>query len=398
MHRSALVPPAAPPFLGRWAVMLAGLGAAAPAWAQDLAACGDTKSAIAWTQPPRKPVDDPEATRWPVDATMRIAYGGTRCPSPDEFELYAEDGTRVPAQVRIEEPPLLVAHDELPLTLIEVDPVPLLAPRTTHTLIWRAPEPKLASFENFTLEFKTLSRGMEPLPLDEFEGILAVQQREGRCGAEFGNPVLVAPDPVRDPPGCTTALRILVEVRFRPVNRRDIAYEVVRTSSTPLDGDRQPLTAEGDRTPVTVAYIGGGEDFYLATTIDGYVRVALPASPQPRRDCFAVHLLDGQGLAQGGDGEACIDVPFDLPCLDPESVMAGSVEDPIAALTCPNVGLNGADPNVRPPAEGDNGAADGGVDAQGSSDGCCRVLGAPAGGGWWLLVGLPLLRRRRRGA
>lgn len=367
-----------------------------PGLAQDLLACGENKSAIAWTQPPRKPVDDPEATRWPVDATLRIAYGGTQCPSPDEFELVAEDGTPVPAQVRILTPPQLAAHDELALTLIEVDPVALLAARATYTLVWRAPDPKLASFENFTLEFKTLARGMEPMPLDEFEGILAVQQNPGRCGAEFGNPVLVGPDPIRDPPGCATGERVLIEVRFSPVNRRDVAYVVQRTSSTPLDADRQPVTAQADLDAVPAAYIGGGEDFYLVAPVDGYVRLAVPATPMPRRDCFAVHMLDAQGLPVGGEGEACIDLPFDLPCLEPGLVATDPLPDPIPVVVCENIGLNGADPDVRPPPGGADAGTGGGAEGKASDDGCCRVAGGEGGAGWSLgLLALLGLQRRR---
>ena len=360
----------------------------------DITACGDSRTAIAWTQPPRKALDDPEATRWPVDATIRIAYGGTRCPSPDEFELEDEAGGVVPAQVRIETPPLLAAHDELPLTLIEVDPVPILEPRATYRLVWRAPEPKLASFENFTLEFKTLARDMLPLPFDEFEGILAVGQQEGRCGADLGNPVLVTPEP-NDPPGCVTGTRVLVQVRFRTVNRRDVAYVIERTSSTPLDAERNPITAEADTTPIAVAYIGGGEDFFVPQVADGLVRVPVPDSPMPRRDCFAVRMLDAQGLPQGGEGEACTDMPFDFPCLPSNIMSEAPSADPVPVLACPNIGLNGADPNARPPADGPD--ADGGVDAAdgGNSDGCCRVVDGVAA---FLVITLLANRRRRGGS
>ncbi|MEZ4465136.1 MAG: hypothetical protein R3F43_11730 [bacterium] len=129
-------------------LLLAPLPAAAQS---DPTACGDSRTAIAWTQPPRKPLDDPEATRWPVDATLRIAYGGTRCPSPSEFELEDEDGALVPAQVRIETPPLLAAHDELPLTLIEIDPVPVLEPRRAYRWSGTRPSPSWRPFPGFHL-------------------------------------------------------------------------------------------------------------------------------------------------------------------------------------------------------------------------------------------------------
>lgn len=362
---------------------------AAPAWAQ--VECGEPQTAISWTQPPRIPIDDPEAVRWPIDATIRIGYGGTPCPQADQFELIAEDGTEVPAQVRVHTPYLATGHDELPVTVIEIDPVPLLAPHTAYTLRWRPTDPKLANFADYALEFKTLSRKMNPLPVDEFEGIIAVIG-EGPCSEDQGTPI-IRPAGSRRFPSCEAERRVVPTVRFAPVNRRDVIYAVERISSTPMDG-----TAVTD--PVLVALIGGGEDAWITDRADVNVPVALPLAPLPRVDCFQVRMLDAQGQPVGGEGQACITLPDDLSCLT-DPVLPGVVPDPIPALACDNLGLYGADPDTIPPAGGAEEAGPPAADGDGASasSGCCRTAPGqdrPPYGLLGLLSGLLLSRSRRQ--
>lgn len=362
----------------------------APASAQDT--CGESKTAISWTQPPRIPIDDPEAVRWPIDATIRIGYGGTPCPDTTQFELTAEDGTPVPAQVRLRTPYTAVSHDELPVTVIEIDPVPLLEPRTAYTLRWRPTDPKLASHADFALEFKTLARRMDPLPVDDFEGVLAVTA-DGPCTEDQGTPVVRAAGSRRFP-SCDAPARIVPTVRFTPVNRRDIIYAVERISSTPMDGE-----AETD--PTLVALIGGGEDVWISERADVYVPVALPMAPLPRVDCFTVRMMDAQGQPVGGEGQACITLPDDLPCVV-EGIQPGVIPDPVPGLGCRNLGLNGADPDTIPPADGPPPSDAPGADADGgASSGCCRVAPGPQRSPYGLLgflvLSLAARSRRHRG-
>ncbi|MGK0361928.1 MAG: hypothetical protein ACI9U2_004248 [Bradymonadia bacterium] len=360
---------------------------ALPAHAQT--ACGTPQTAIGWSQPPRHPVESPDAVRWPIDATLRIAYGGNGCPDLSQLELYAEDGTLVPAQVRLRSPYNLVGHDALPITVIEVDPVQLLVPRTTYSLIWRAPEPKLESFARFEMTFKTLARTMHPLPVDDFEGILSVAPREGMCSEEFGPPVVISA--AIGPNGCETGDRAIVRVRFTPINRRDVIYAVTRTSSTPDVGE-----AETD--PVLVALVGGNEDIWLQSQSDALVPIAVPVSPGPRTDCFRVQMVDAQGEMAGGDGEACVRLPDDIACIEDyrEDV---PVLDPLVSLGCFNLGLNGADPYAVPPPEGVEPDDMPEPDVKSSaSSGCCRV--APGStdprAPWELALVLLWLSRPRR--
>lgn len=368
------------------ALLLALSGLSLPAYAQN--ACGTDETAIGWSQPPRHPVDSPDAVRWPIDATLRIGYGGTGCPDLSQLELYAEDGSRVPAQVRMRSPYNLIGHDALPVTVIEVDPVPLLVPRTTYTLIWRAPNPKLESYARFEMTFKTLARTMEPLPVDAFEGILSVAPREGSCGEEFGAPVVIRAE--TGPDGCETGTRAIVQVRFTPINRRDVIYAISRTSSTPDVGE-----AETD--PVLVALVGGNEDIWLQDQADAFVPIAVPVSPGPRTDCFRVEMVDAQGRSVGGEGEACVRLPDDISCIaDYRDDVP--VPDPLVSLGCVNLGLNGADPDTVPPADGQEPEAIPEPEMKsGASDGCCRVApGSTDPRAPWELALILLLARRRR--
>lgn len=375
----------------RRALLIASLLAPATPLAQP--ACGESETAISWTQPPRKPLDDPEAVRWPIDATIRIGYGGTPCPQTDQFELVAEDGTPVPAQVRLRTPYNLAAHDALPVTVIEIDPVPLLEPRTAYTLRWRPTDPKLQSYADFELTFKTLARKMEPMPVDAFEGVLAVTA-DGPCAEDQGAPVVRRAGVSSRFPDCQVADRIITTVRFTPVNRRDIVYAIERISSTPEAGG-----AETD--PTLVALIGGGEDVWITERADVFAPVPVPLAPLPRVDCFQVRMYDAQGRPVGGEGQACINLPEDVTC--PVEPMAdGVIPDPVPGLACLNLGLNGADPDTVPPAEGADPTDEGAPDADGdtsASSGCCRVAPGrerPPYGLFGVVLAFAFAQRRRQ--
>lgn len=106
--------------------------------------CGPTQQSIGWTQPNNVAIADDNAIRWPTDASMRIAYSGPWCPKIDQVELVDEEGNAVPAQIRIKTPFKLVTNERDALTILEIDPVEELAPRTDYTLTVRPPEPSLA--------------------------------------------------------------------------------------------------------------------------------------------------------------------------------------------------------------------------------------------------------------
>ncbi len=377
-------------------LLAAGLltAAAAPAQAQVPEACGQPRTAIAWTQPPQMDIEDPESTRWPIDATLRIAYGGNRCPAPEEFTLTAADGAPVPAQVRLIIPQVVVAHDELPPTLVEIDPVEHLAPRAEYTLTWRAPDPRLAAFEAYTLPFKTLARRMNPVPEDSFEGIQSITGPDGPCGVE-GNPADLPPETT--PAGCAVEARLIAVVRYRAAeDRPDLAYVIERVSSAPLDANGAPDEARTDRTVVPLVFHPGGREAVWPVG-PRQARLYLPASPMPRQDCFRVRMRDEWGRLRGDETAiACLTLPMDLPC-----ARAPASEAPVAPATplrdCANVGLYGADPDrPAPPVGAEPPVLDGDLSTQ-PAEGCTAAPGRSPSTPWavWALALLAVVLPRR---
>lgn len=369
------------------AIMCLALPAAAAA--EELpAACGRDTVAIGWTQPPQRPIDDPEAVRWPIDATFHIAYGGNACPGEDELTLRDETGAPVPAQVRVRVPYVLTPHTELPLSLLEIDPEQPLAPHTDYTLVWSPADVQLSAFERYALEVKTFGREMYPLPLDELEGILGVEPLCTDCNREGGS---AGQRPGGDgPPGCLTADRIILAVRYRPVQRTDVVHVVERVSSTLLDGDGEPRPGASDDTVVPVAYDRGGDDRFDGSGPSRNTPVVVPTAPSPRRDCFRVRLLDARGEARGDPTAiACIDIGAGAGAVD------RALPPPLPLRACEPLGIHGGDPHGA--AATDGGLPDGG-EAPGRRGDDCTIAAPGAGGAPWspLWLALGLLARRRR--
>lgn len=167
-------------------VLMAVVASVVVAWAAQASAqqCGPALVSFGWTQPQNLAIADPDAQRWPIDATMRVAYGGTWCPTADNVKLEKFDGdesTPVPAQIRVTSPAALVENAAQPLTVVEVDPIDDLEPRADYRLILSPPNPSLAVYENYTIQFRTRANGADPFP--DFEGILGVETDGDRCGS-----------------------------------------------------------------------------------------------------------------------------------------------------------------------------------------------------------------------
>jgi len=363
------------------------------------AACQQAVTAIGWTEPERRAIDDPEAIRWPVDGTIRIAYSGPSCPVEEQFSLQDANGRPIPARVRVRAPDVLVVHTELPLTLVEIDPVSPLTKRTDYVLVWDAPQPGLDVYDHFTLELKTSALLMETVPEDDFGGILAVDQWTDVCVVRRGGGVFFRAG--GGPPGCSVEARVLLGVRYEAIIRRDLAYVIERVSSTPLDGSGELIADQADDAVVPLAYERGGDDRYIAGARVRRSPVVVPAAPMPRRDCFRVRMLDDWGRPRGDpEAVACIDLPADTPCV--HGAPPGEMGPAIPLRDCTSFGLNGADPYAEPrPDGGADGAVGAGEDGEGGGGGCAcagRPGAAGAGSAWWLLFLAPLCvwRRSRR--
>ncbi|MEE2757223.1 MAG: hypothetical protein VYA30_11205 [Myxococcota bacterium] len=348
--------------------------------------CGPSQQIISWSQPNNVPIESDDAPRWPTDASIRLAYSGPWCPDPAQIEMQDEDGTVVPAQVRVKTPFKLVPNGPDPLTIIEIDPIAELEGRKDYQVIVRPPDPALSIFREYTLEFRT--KGGPSDDLGDFEGIREARLNDDRCieaGAFFElddtNPICPVPN------------RIYASIDFQPLNRSDVAYVIYRTSSTPIATLDNPETEPPDLTPVPVAYENGARDLLGTGVPLRSSRMFLPYYPLPRRDCFAVMALDEWGRERGDlTNESCISLEVFLPCpdgCDPNVMMCQKVfpdpnpfegGPPIPGQQCDFIGINGGDANQAIPEISDETTGDGGVRLSDGgipqSDG-----GAAAGGG-----------------
>ena len=394
--------------------------------------CSPMQQSFGWTQPNNVAIADENAVRWPTDASIRIAYGGRWCPDEGQIELKDENGVGIPTQVRFVTPFNLVENGPEPLSVLEIDPIPVLDKRADYFLTVRPPNPSLPAYAEYYLELRTRASAMQPLP--DFEGVLGVELWGDRCDLQAG-PFLELD---ANNPACLVSTRLRLKVLFQPLDRAEVAYIIYRVSSTPLDENGDPVLAEADNTALPVHIQPG------VRALDG---VELPIfqtpievlySPLPRRDCFSVRMLDEWGRERGDlTAEACIDLVVLPPCPDGcmgMQCMFGFPEPnpfetnpPLPGQDCPNLGLNGADPDRPIPPIGEEPAADagggdtddggvsgdgggeggdadggtgGGGGGGGGSTGCfSQAPGAPGGSGWWLLLApLAFAGLRRRGA
>ena len=395
---------------------LAGLSAlgAGTAAAQT---CNPPAVSFGFSQPNNVPVTSDNAVRWPTDATLRVAYGGLWCPDESQVTLEKiETGEGIPAQIRISTPSGLVQNAAQPLTLIDVDPVAALEPRTDYRVVLRPPNPSLPAYAAYTVELRTAGGPAATLEENAFEGATAVELAGPRCNepSPFANFNENNPD-------CPVFAKLRLAVRYTPLDRPDVSYVAYRVSSTPLDEDGNLIEAEADLERVAVGYEAGARDVLGTGITERRLPIEVLYFPLPRRDCFSILMLDKSGRERGdASAVACLDLLPLQPC--PDGCEGGGCQfgfpepdpeqtnEPLPGQSCPNLGLNGADPDVVPGDDGGaggaggEGGAGGGADAgtgeTGSKgDGGCTTLpshnGAPAGA-LALVFGLLGLRRRRR--
>jgi hypothetical protein len=339
----------------------------ATSWSQE---CGPTKQTIGWSQPNNVPIESDDAPRWPTNASVRLAYAGSWCPTADQIELTDEEGNQIPAQIRLKTPYKLVQNAPDPLTLVEIDPIDELEKRTDYRVVIRPPDPALSVNREYILEFRT--RGGPADDIGDFEGIREARLNDDRCieaGAFFAlddtNPICPVPN------------RLYVSVDFMPLNRPDIGYVVYRTSSTPIATIDDPETEPPDLTAVPVAFENGARDLLGTGVPQRSSRLFVPYYPLPRRDCFAVMAIDEWGRERGDlTNESCVNLEMFDPCpegCDPAVMMCQTFPEPnpfeggpaLPGQQCDYIGINGAEPNRMIPEvgaedNGDNGLTDGG--------------------------------------
>lgn len=394
-----------------------GLLSAPSAWAQE---CYPTRVSFGWTMPNNVAITDDSADRWPTDATIRVAYGGSWCPEAAQVELREKEGGPIAAQVRFTTPNTIVENTAQALTVIDIDPEQPLTPSADYVLIVRPDNPSLPAFAEYYLEFRAGRREMDPLDLNAFDGIRAVGLDGDTCSA----------DPPFAPvnaniPACLVSSKFRLKVEFQPLDRSELAYIVYRTSHVELDeaGEPKPETLDNTRVPIGIQ--PGARDIAGTGLPIRPVIFDVLYAPLPRRECYAVMILDEYGRERGDiEATACVDLAVPEPCprgCEGDECMVVFPEPnpfetnpPLPGQMCDNLGLNGGNPDRPIPPVGEEpdptdggaggggetdggmGTADGGASQGGGGGGGCSV--APSGtDAWNLLIFLPifLLRRRR---
>ena len=393
-----------------------GLCAAPAAYAQE---CYPTKVSFAWTQPNNVAITDDSADRWPTDATIRVAYGGSWCPEAAQFELREKDGPAVAAQVRFITPNTLVENTAQALTVIDIDPEQPLTSRKDYVLIVRPNNPSLPAFAEYYLEFRAGGSEMQPIDLNAFEGIRSVGLDGDTCGEDRPFAPVNA-----NIPACLVSSKFRLKVEFLPLNRSELSYIVYRTSSVELDEGGNPKPETLDNTKVAIGIQPGARDITGAGIPVRPVIFDILYAPLPRRECYSVVILDEYGRERGDiENTACVDLAVPEPC--PRGCMGDEcmvvfpppnlfeTNAPLPGQMCGNVGLNGGDPDRPIPPVGEEpdpgaGGAGGGGDSDGGMDTADGTVGQSGGGSdgcsvssrgaspYNLLILLPILLRRRR--
>lgn len=391
--------------------------------------CAPDLTSIGWTQPLNASIQSDNSERWRLDASIRLAFGGPWVPEAAHFDLVRFKGgevlEQVPAQVRFITPFTLVENSPPPLTVVEIDPIEQLEPRSDYRLTVYPTAPSLAIYEEYILEFRTARTVLDPLP--EFLGIDGVELAGDRCDLEAG-PFIQLND---TNPACIISTQLRVSVLFQPLDRSDVAYTIYRTNSylldeagAPVDAEGNPIDPEQSRVELPLAVLKGSAD----TLGGGVPAIRAPLQllygPQPRRDCFSVRMIDEWGRERGDVGnEACIDIrplaPCPTGCVDMECQInfpdpnPFETNEPLPGPAFGNIGLNGANANqpippvgVDPEADAGVGADDGGpgaaadgganeTDGGGGGGGCSQSDGGTSDLGFGLAF-LALLGLRRR--
>ena len=354
--------------------------------------CGMAQQMINWSQPNNVPINNDNATRWPIDASIRIAYSGVWCPAADEIEFVKVpkegDPEPVPARIRIKTPYKIVTNSTDPLTIMEIDPVDDLEKRTDYRITVRPPDPRLAINREFILEFRTKVGKAEQFP--EFEGVSSVKLDGNRCLEETA--FHSADEPTR---ACPRPNRLKVAIEFQPLDRPEIAYVVYRTSSVEISEDGMGKgSGRADLTPIRIAFENGARDLIGNGPPARKTGMFVPYYPLPRRDCFSVRAIDEYGRERGDVmKEKCVDLFPLAPCpdgCDPSAEMCLTFPMPMEAegmdaqpgQECAPVGLNGAEATDEVPDVGEEPESGGAGDMMaGPGGGASLGAGGAAGDG-----------------
>lgn len=296
--------------------------------------------------PPQVDIMDRESARWSVDAGIRFGFTGDWCPIEEDVSFEDEDGNAIPAVLYFHVQTQLVDNGPIPPQTVVLKPLMSLEPSTDYTLILSPPNPALATYSDYTLQFRTARTSLE-VDYDAFQGISEVEIDGDLCQGEglfIGDPENL---------DCIVPSFLQLRATFKPLAHHEVAYRLYRISSIPNDPDAGlDLIDEVER---PLAFIPG----VSAERAERSVDVSFPVlyAPFPREECYKVVAVDEWGRERTGhDIETCINLDKPSACADAQFPEPNPFENtpPIETLVCETLGINGASPNTAIPEVEEN--------------------------------------------
>ncbi len=292
--------------------------------------------------PPQVDIMDRESARWSIDAGIRFGFTGDWCPIAEDVSFEDENGNAIPAVLYFSVQTQLVDNGPIPPQTALLKPLMTLEPSTDYTLVLSPPNPALATYADYTLQFRTARAGLE-VDYESFEGISKVEIDGDLCMGEG----LFISDP--ENLDCIVPSFLQLRATFKPLAHHEVAYRVYRVSSVPDDEDADlELIDEVER---PLAFLPGVSAERAQRSVD----VSFPVlyAPFPREECYKVVAIDEWGRERAGhDVETCVTLGKPSACADAQFPEANPFENtpPIEALVCENLGINGASANTPIPA------------------------------------------------
>jgi len=288
--------------------------------------------------PPMVDILDRESARWSTDAGIRFGFTGDWCPIPEDIVFEDDMGNAIPAVIYFNVITQLVENGPIPPQVGLLKPLMSLEPSTDYTFILDPPNPSLATFSEYTLNFRT-GRSALDVDYDTFEGMGTVEIDGNLCEGEG---LYISDSESFD---CITPSFLVLRASFKPLPNHEVGYLVYRTSSIPTDPDAgTDLIDEVER---PLAFLPGVSEERAQRSID----VSFPVlyAPFPREECYKVVAIDEWGRERSGfNEEKCVTLIKPSACSDAQFPEPNPFENtpPIEALSCETLGINGASSNT----------------------------------------------------
>lgn len=304
--------------------------------------CGVSDNvSFSFISPPQVDILDRESARWSIDAGIRFGFTGDWCPIAEDVSFEDDQGNAIPAIIYFTVQTQLVANGPIPPQIAILKPLMSLEPSTDYTLILSPPNPALATYADYTLNFRTARTELE-VDYESFAGLKEVNIDGELCEGEglFINN--------SDSLDCVVPSFLQLRASFKPLPNHEIGYNIYRISSTPEDDSAAPELFDDEER--LLAFLPGVSAERAQRSID----VSFPVlyAPFPREECYKVVAVDEWGRERAGsDVETCVNLRKPAACSDAQFPEPNPFENtpPIEALVCEPLGINGASSNTAIP-------------------------------------------------